>query len=313
MNKNYLSIFLVVGLVLFMGAACDNSDEPNTGAYIGGVAGLDMSFVELEPPEEVLDDSSEDFYISVLLKNVGEYDIAPGKVKTTLSGINIEDFQIGDGTKVSENLLDGVQKDGNDKIPGGEEQLSYESNYKHDLNQDFDTGIKANVCYHYGTKTLTKLCLLNEATKRFKEGDVCKVKSDKIVENSGAPIHVTSLTESPSGKDAIRITFEIENIGTGIVYSKNAFDSGTCSDKEEGKDRVYVYVEPTGQLNINCAKLNDGRQGEVRLMSNGKASITCEINTNSLQEMPYESPVNINLEYYYYNYITQELVVVNAI
>jgi hypothetical protein len=313
MKKTYFSIFFVISIVLFMGAACNNADTNLSGAYVGGVSGLDLSFVESEPPAEVLDDNSEGFSISVLLKNIGEYDIGIGKIKTTLSGINIADFQIQDATKVSENLLDGVKKDGNDKIPGGEEQIIYDAKYKPDLNQDFDTGIKASICYQYGTKTLTKLCLLKDPTRRATAGDVCNVKSEKIVQNSGAPVHIISLIETPSGKDSIRITFDVENIGSGIVYSRNAFDSGDCLNKEDGKDYVHVKVLPTGNLRVQCAKLNNANEGDVRLMTDGKASVTCEIDTSNLQDLPYENPVNINLEYYYYNYITQNFKVVNAI
>ena len=57
----------------------------------------------------------------------------------------------------------------------------------------FSTTMMANVCYDYGTNILVNLCLKKDVSVRVKEGDVCLIDSEKLVQNSAGPVQVTRL------------------------------------------------------------------------------------------------------------------------
>ena len=61
-------------------------------------------------------------------------------------------------------------------------------------------------------------------------------------------------------------------------------------------------------LRFECSKLDNQAIGVVRLIE-GKASINCEASTSGLQETPYESPLNIYVDYTYKDYTSKEIIV----
>ena len=311
MKKIYV-LFSVLIVLLFITGCKKTTEAGLTGAYIGGSEGLDISFVEDEPPERVLDANSEQFFITLLLKNEGESDIEEGDVRVTLSGIEKNQFQIDSLTKVNENFIKGLEKKREEVLEGVQDEISYEAKYKPDLNQDFNPTITANVCYTYSTRTLTKLCLRKDVARRAREGE-CVVDEKKAIENSGAPLQVISLSELKGGTNKVKVIFTIENVGEGVVYEKGALRVGDCSEGSDKENRVNVEIRPVSNLQFKCSKLGDKSTGVVRLNTEGKATITCDASTSGLQETAFEDPLNINLDYVYKERIKKVMIVENAV
>ena len=332
MLKRRTLIFLI--LLVFITGCQNGSEKTAEGAYVGGAQGLGLSFVDNEPPLRVLDADSDEFLITLLLDNVGEYDVGQGGVRVTLGGIDQKEFQIKDMTKRNENLIRGISKEREEIIAGDIEELTYNARYKSDLNADFSTIISANVCYNYGTRSLTSLCLRRDSSVRPREGDSCTIDEAKPIENSGAPIQVSNVFERPVGKNAVRITFDIENVGKrgtssgfggfsglrggtasadasiGDVYQAGAFNQ-VCYGDEDKKNKVNTEVVGTGGIKFKCDKLSGGNKGVVRLVEN-KVTISCETDTKGLQEIAFASPVNINLDYVYRESISADIIVEDA-
>ena len=179
MKRRGYAIFFVL-LILLLGAeGCPEKKgtETGLGAYIGGTNGLDISFVDEEPPLEVLDANQDTFYITLLVENMGEYTIPKGKIITTLSGINKDAFGLETLNIKSVNDLLGKSKIGDEVIEGGLDQMQFDpASYKPDLSADFATQLRADVCYNYKTNSLIKLCLKKNPIQR-KQEDVCVVTS----------------------------------------------------------------------------------------------------------------------------------------
>ena len=312
MKKKYILFSLFV-ILLFIGG-CKKATESKAaiGAYVGGDEGLDLSFVEDEPPERVLDADSEQFFITLLLKNDGEFDIDVGETRITLSGIEKNQFQIGSLTETNKNFINGLEKKREETLPGGQDEISYTAKYKPDLNQDFTPTVTASACYAYGTRTLTKLCLRKDIARRSREAE-CTVDEHKTIENSGAPIQVTSLNEMKGGSNKIRVIFNIENVGEGTVYEKGSFSSGSCSEDMSKEDRLNVEIRPVSSINFKCARLGGGASGVIKLNTEGKAVVTCEADTSRLQDTAFEDPLNINLDYVYKERISKALTVEDAV
>jgi len=324
MKKIYVLFSLFV-LLLFIGGCKTTGETKLMKAFVGGSKGLDISFVEGEPPEKVADFNSEQFRITLLLKNEGELGIEDNNVRVTLSGIGqnqfgmTEEFGMTEGlTKTNTNFISGTEKRREEILDGGEDEITYTAIYMPDLKQDFTPTITANVCYVYGTRTLTNLCLRKDIARKEREGE-CVVDEYKTIENSGAPIQVTSLSEMKGGTNTVRVIFNIENVGSGTVYEKGTFSSGDCSESNDNRDKenkLNVEIKPIGGVDIancECARLGGGSKGVVKLNIEGKAVITCVASTAGLQSTAFEAPLNINLDYDYKERISRKITVENAV
>ncbi len=309
-KRGYLII--LVSLVIFV-AGCNTGDNNKvSGSFVGGDNGLILSFVENEPPESVLDANAEDFFIKIMLENEGEDDVEAGEAIVTLSGISKDQFQIDSLTKSNDNLIFGVRKDRNNVIEGSQEEVSFNANYKGDLKQDFSATITADICYDYETRTLSNICLRKDVARRDREGE-CFIDEEKSIENSGAPVQVTLLRERRAGNNELSLTFEISNIGAGEVFGKGAFSSGKCDQDKVKENLVHVSIEPVSDVQVRCDKFANTGEGDLRLTSEKKATVTCSVNTLKLQENAFEDPVNINLDYVYKERISKGIIVENAI
>ncbi len=311
MKKIYVLFSLFV-ILLFIGGCKKTVETKLSGAYVGGDGGLGLSFVEDEPPERVLDADSEQFFITLLLENKGEFDIDVDEARITISGIEKNQFQISSLTETNKNFINGLEKKREETLPGGQDEITYTAKYKPDLNQDFTPTVTASVCYAYGTRTLTKLCLRKDIARRSREAE-CTVDEHKTIENSGAPIQVTSLNEMKGGSNKIRVIFNIENVGEGTVYEKGSFSSGSCSEDMSKEDRLNVEIRPVSGINFKCARLGGGASGVIKLNTEGKSVVTCEADTSGLQETAFEDPLNINLDYVYKERISKALTVEDAV
>jgi hypothetical protein len=310
--KEALLILIILATALIAGCEQQNT---STGAFIGGTKGLDMSFTENEPPEKVLDNNEETFTISVTLKNEGESTVDAGKVIGTLAGIDSTAFGMAQLTATNQNEIMGKEKYESDITNnGGTEVLSFgDAKYQSSLVGDFVTSVRANICYAYETKAIFNSCLKRSTIQRESDNDMCKIEALKSVENSGAPLQITNVRETVNSNNGVKITFNIEKVGDGKIYVEDAFSTATgCFDKhdfDDKKDRVTVIVQSqTSNIPIVCRSLGNGNQGVIRL-SDDRGTVICDINTGSLQETAFESPINIKVRYTYMDSVEKEFTV----
>ncbi len=302
-----ISVFLVVG--------CQQQKEGNkaAGAFVGGDIGLQVAFADNEPPATVLDSNQQSFFITLLLKNQGEFTIPKGGLVASLSGISKDAFTI--GSLHQKNMIDilGTKKENTFVTPGAEEQLEFgEANYKIDIPADFQTVVRADVCYTYQTKAIANLCLKKNVLKKD-INDVCEVNiQDLKAENSGAPIQIAQAHENSVGTSKLKLIFTVTNKGIGAVYEPGTF-TDMCGGKDESKDKVKVTVfAAEGNFNVQCSQFSDGNSGVVRLVNKNK-DVTCTIDTTNLQDITFAAPVIIQLDYMYREGVQVPLTVQNAV
>lgn len=309
--KLHTLIPVLMIVILAIGCAPTEKETPRKLTdYVGGTDGLSIKFEAEAPPDEVFDNSEEEFFIALDVKNEGEYTIEEGGIIASLSGINQNDFSLPSLHKKSNFELERMYED----KEGGRDTIDFEeAKYKIDLSSDFTTKIIADVCYEYRTVAASSICLKKD-TRQHKTADACLINNEDIAfENSGAPIQITDVDEASSGANRIKLNFIIENEGGGSFYKPNAFSS-KCIPDDAKQDEDYVYVEitdPAKRLYFKCSALGGDNKGEVRLYDD-KKQISCTLDTNGLQETAYEQLIDITVDYFYRGAIEKGITIKNA-
>lgn len=310
MKKSALLI-VIFCLTLLLLTSCETKKKEKTFiSFIGGTEGISANFAKDNPPEKVLEAGSEPFFITLTLSNKGEYTIKPDEAFVTLEGISYSSFQIKAPTARSKILIEGKSLDDNKEITGGQEEITFEANFKDDIPASQEYPINANFCYKYQTNVAADICLRKDMTRRSKTNDVCEIREEKKVANSGSPVQVEMLTEKPSAQHEAYINFNIKNKGQGEVYTPEFVSNKDCISNEEKINLVFVEVLTTDKLPIKCQKMSNSNKGLVRLVA-GETTISCQLDTSQLQDTTFKSGLFITLSYVYKNTISKKLIVEN--
>src|SRR3989344_4598597 len=220
MSAIHAAIILALALTV---SACTGGETPGTSAtasFIGGTSAVKLSFIENAPPAEVTDDDFE-FDVILTAEKTGEQSIAAPLMTVKLTGFFPDDFSTTTPalTKTIGQTFTGVRKDpdGN-KINGDLQQFTFANlKYKNELEGNQQFPIRAEACYAYKTRAISQLCLMGDLTKP--EKPVCNPTGARSVANSGAPVHVTSVTQSVGGKNKAILIFTVQKVGTEDIFS----------------------------------------------------------------------------------------------
>ncbi|MDO8556221.1 MAG: hypothetical protein Q7R96_03545 [Nanoarchaeota archaeon] len=314
MQKRFISILL--GLIFI--AACTGlgggQQAGNDKGFAGGNQALALAFIEGEPPAKVLDNNQESFPLTLLLSNQGEYTIPKGKILASLSGISREAFGLNSLTVKSTFDLEKRSKTRDQVNTGGQEELSFgDAKYKPNLPADFGLTLRADICYDYQNEAVTAVCLKKEVLNRATINDNCALDTQNgKIENSGGPLQISNFHQRPTGTNKIRISFDVANKGVGAAYPPGTFTAVCGGGDEKALDSVEVSISSTGnKYKISCSKFNSGDKGTIRLV-NGIKTVTCEIDTNTLQEAAFTDFFIIKTRYQYRDGITYPITIENS-
>ena len=278
-----ISILLVVCLLLVSGPGCQGKGDTGeaAGIFIGGTQGLDLSFSS-ETPDSVF--VGEMFELGVNLKNQGEF--TTQKVVVSLQGLNKEAFGLDSLDKtLFSSEIGGRFIDYPDVVE--EDEIIFKNLlYDKTLQADFKSDIKMDVCYLYGSYAVTDICLKREVYGSD-EGGVCQAADVLSFENSGAPVQINDVTARPSGKNKIKLSFTIENKGSGEVYLNEGFED-SCRGNTQNKNKVLVNIDTqTIGAPVVCSGFGEGKQEEAVSLIEGKRTIHCNIDTSSLDDVAF--------------------------
>ncbi len=296
MRKDLLAVVACAMLLLAgCGGGSDNAQSAGS-SFLGGTSGLLVSFEENSPPAEVLDKGNFPFDIIVKLKNSGEWDIPKEKVRVKISGILPSQFSLLDSDllKNAPEDMPKMQKDSTGTLIDSQPVFVEFTNFDHKgaiTGQQLNYPLRADVCYNYGTLAVSQLCVAENILAQ-KNTEICKVNEAKEVFNSGAPVQVSSLTESARSSSKIGFTFTVEHKGTGDIYEKD-----TMCNKESRvfEDRVYVKVD-AGVEGVACSGLDQQTEGFVKLVGGSKV-VSCTLDVANPSD--YKLPIAITLGYDY--------------
>lgn len=305
---------IVILTLAFLLAGCAGGGKKqvivDTNPFIGGSQGLVFGFQDLRA--EVFDASSDPFDVIVRLENKGEALVKAEDVKVKLSGINPAQFSKSE-TDLTLSSTDDViesRKDPNGALlPGPQVFVEFTGlNHKQAITgASAQFSLRADVCYLYRTKAVSKLCVRENLLTPAPNG-LCEMNADKTVFNSGAPVQVTNMRESTRAKDRLGFSFEVKNVGAGNVFERNS----DC-DRSDRKNENRVYVIVTTSIDgLSCTGLETtgtGAEGFVTLYGGSKI-VPCAQSVSTRSD--FEQLVNVELIYDYEERIQSSFMVKNS-
>lgn len=338
-------IFAFVAISVLLVSCGPQQTGSDISPFVGGTQGLLMSFVENAPPPFIYDNGGMPFSVIVQLTNSGEAAVGVGATSFDPSfdntnqfgvvrvvgisptqyagqpGVNLETLKTFEEADI---LLDGAKRivDGT-IIAGTTDQISLEGyNYKPDLVGDDDATIRAELCYDYSTKARAKICIKSDTLENVQDSTICTLSGLKDVQNSGAPVQVTSVTESPLGKNKLQVTFVIENVGGGIIFRKVEESVGSMTlddvcnvqspvnpDRNVVKVKAYIGSLDNTDALVECTQFGGSNEGPITLYAGTAATVVCKISTMTTQRALYTDNLYINLEYAYFQFAERPIII----
>jgi hypothetical protein len=288
----------VLSLSLIMIVGCQESEETQTGEspYLGGSLGVIAEFEPMGIDEAGIYSifEGESFPIQVIIKNKGEYDLSPGKVKVNLYGILLSDFSgISSGEISNTGKIDKMSESNEE---GGEEIVNFGQDVKYKPvvpGTFYDVNVFASYTYNYKTYAIVpKVCF----KENLRDDRVCDIESSKDLFVSAAPIQVQSVEEKPAGVGLIELDFEIDNVGGG----KSTLPGQEFSTQY---NQLAYVIEPSSEASKwTCS--SSGRENQARLVD-GKATVRCKLNTPLEKDALYTKQIGLTLNYDYRDIIQE--------
>jgi hypothetical protein len=307
MNKKIIALILVISVLFLSGC----KQETGTGTlqkdpFIGGTAGLLISFQKDAPPAEVFDSKNYPFDVEVKLKNEGETEVKKENVFVKLKGVDPAEFGLSpsDFTKSPSEDLTATKKDAQGTvIEGATTYVTFSNfNYQGKVVGNTQFPIWAEACYVYGTTAQAELCVKENLLSM--DDKICKVNEKKKIFNSGAPVQISEFEESARGKNTLAFTFKIEHTVKGNVYTKGTKCDSTSRVNE---NKVWINVD-TGIPGTDCPGLSEGTgtSGYV-ILYEGERIIRCSQPVSTTTD--YMKPIKIELTYDYLDDISTNVIV----
>ena len=306
--KRELKLIALSAIFLLFIAGCDGKEAP-TGApttpFLGGSVGLEINFLEGNPPAEVTDSNTFPFQAIVTLKNVGEHDVARDKIKVSLIGFlpsqfnpaspdNFDETKLKDQTLLED--LSGRKRDADGNIIEPVEVFftfpdkdasSKNFNFKDQIAGNNIFVFRADACYKYQTRVKSDICILQ--------------------------------SQNVAGSNKLQLSFDVEHSGSGKVF--DPIPAANCPRDSAGRrateDQAIVNVD-TGlaiaSYQLKCVGLSDvagattaKQSGNVKLI-NGKRTITCTLDMPTTRT-DFIKPVDITVEFNYAQNVDKEILV----
>jgi hypothetical protein len=309
-KKKFIILALVlIGLVLVSG--CSTKKAVETGpasAFIGGTDGLVMSFVQDAPPAEYPQQVPFDVIINV--ENKGESTVSADAAKfyIVLGGISTTAYGIDNPLQPLEELQ-GKQLIQKTTTPGGVTQATFSSDGSPSFPGSQPQKITATLCYPYITQVQGTVCITPSLARQTVGGaQLCTVTGSKTVYSSGAPVKITSLSESATssaGKiTGFRFTMFVKDEGPGTAYLGT-----TCPPTLGDANRVKVISAKLINLDkdLDCGKA--ATDAGVLITGDNGGVITCTVEGLSSQDISgeFEDVLVMQLSYGYTQSITKSI------
>ena len=323
---NRLMIFLAAITALFLVTSCaQQSSGPDLAQpYIGGTVGLNTYLIEGMPPPIIHDGGNYQFGVGIALENQGETDVGPGTdnpyVSIRLEGINPEQFGATDADiqEVLTSPIAGARRNFDGSIfPGEITTATFEPlAYLPDIHGNTQFTIRAVVCYDYETLATAKICVKDDVLENIQDTSICSLTGEKFPQNTGGPLHVTSLVENPMAENKIQVVFIIEHVGVGEFFGRSAIGGGeeTCDFSVRNFNKYYVdvEVEPLSDsgMTVSCSRFGGSNSGSIKLYQGAPTTLSCVLErTRPSSHRIYQDLLNIKLKYRYGQFIETPIII----
>ncbi len=318
MKTRNLLIPVVLSLLILTGCGGGGQGGPVVDPFIGGNLGVMLYLQDGAPPPAVYDGGNYPFSVNIVVENVGEADIGPGTenpyMTMRLEGINPSNFGIteADMQQTLQEPVRGAQKNFDGTIIGGLvtnfvfDNLNYQGRRQ---GNDLIT-IRATACYDYHTDVTTQLCFKDEIVENVQDNSICTLVGDRPFHNSGGPVHVTGVSQSPMADNRIMVNFVLDHIGPGEFYGRQPDENCDPSFTNSNKFKVDVDVSMQDpSATVSCGRLGGGGSGIVTLFAGSPQTVTCTVIGGSPATRVYTDAMDIKLEYRYGEFIEQPIII----
>ena len=357
-------IFLLVATLVFAGCTSGNSDDSNApssggNSFVQGEEAINLEFFAQSPPRIVYPGSS--FGITLNIENVGSHSITPRRLQIFENNNKLRDEKMGNDVPqlaffaqvrglpgiftVDNDLNPPLVEERDDTLAGTEKDIdgnsfdgdtiqldfdnaiiAYDDNEK--LHNEFVFPVKASVCAPYQTRAVSSYCVLQDFLQNADEA-LCSISGGRTVENSGAPLHVSSITQRITGPDSLSFIVTFEKVGKGQISlhrpPENRFRienqwvrEDACVFSRERKNfflaRIVFDLE-NERLNdaLNCrfahtVKTSSGtlkNEGYLRL-SGDKAQLLCSLDFSKKTSPPKLDVIRQLTILAHYDYLIEE-------
>lgn len=302
MKQRQKAQFIGLIMVLIFLSSCISSN--NTGSrdvnWRTGSDGIVMSFVQDNPPSEVL--SRSKVPVTVKYSNKGAYDVSD--LTFYLGGYDSNILPFATKSQVS-----GIRMSGKDQFntQGTEEAFAQWVAPVVNLNNlqgidNFKQAISVTACYTYGTIANPTICF-DPSQFDTVAASKCSFSIKDLGSSQGGPIAVTSVTQKLSDTD-IYLEIQIANSGKGNPFLPEIGDCMNLGYTEIDKVRLSKVAFSSGAT-FTC------NPSIIRLQSNkGFAVCSAKLPTKSSFV---QTPLIIQLSYKYREAMpTKEITVVNV-
>ena len=306
-------VLLALMLVL---AACGSSRNRNGEGisernYRTGSEGLQLAFLQNNPPDKVFSGSEMDVLVEV--RNVGAYpdtDSFDGKLE--IYGFDRKAFVRGgwDGSNFLGRTLQGRSQF---SPTGVREVKQFHVDEVTTLfgAEFYEPMLVAAACYKYRTIAEPLVCIDPEPFTVFDENKVCTIPANGRsygLGTQGAPVAVTKVTEEVSSKN-IHFGIYIQNVGKGKVVDENVRNDCPLSLDFNDVDRVLVRAQLPWDAAPRCQPRGDSAD-PVRLDESGNGYIYCSF-TKPATKSAFETVLQVQLDYRYLDSIQKKIRIVN--
>lgn len=307
MKKIGVIILILFTVLLVSGQGCEKTTTGGKGVFIGGKESLIAGFVE-DAPSNTGNFQNEAFPVEIQLTNKGETEIGKGSVNVYLTGALYSSAAVVSSKKegTNDDFIAALEKGTNqiveDNAIVGMGDVKYTGTI---FGDSVPLDVSAAICYPYETRLQVNDFCIPSSVKRNIEQDECTIDTSTNIikdgDNSGASVQVSSLRED-NGPDYIRVTLDINNVGSGDVVDVCKRDIG-----REEMNEVTVTM-PSGFV---CTfKEGDSNKGSVELRT-GHAALRCRKDVNN-PGSAYKEPVVVTLNYNYRQELSKTITINKA-
>ncbi len=313
----WLTLAIILSLVVVI-TGCGGGQTTGK-SFIGGTESVTASFLAGNPPETVVDGDRTNFGIVIKLENVGETDIKDNEGYIQIQGLDQGVYSPDNSGGFKRNIGDlrGAKKNFDGTVLNGATGtveftgLSYGPSIQGDLQQT----VWADICYKYGTKAVSQLCIKSDTEQILSDKKICEVEGEKKPENSAGPIQITSLKQSFAGTGKMALTVVVTHSGkTGNTFYNPT--ENMCNDVESNGQRGKVKVDFKNiqiggrSVPVECTGLDSDKT--IRLYKDGTgketATLYCTIDTSSASNVV-EVPIEAELTYKYMQNIQKPITI----
>ncbi|MBU1199027.1 MAG: hypothetical protein KKF46_00660 [Nanoarchaeota archaeon] len=325
LNKTIMFLVAIIALLFVTSCTDQGTGQDLSQSFIGGTVGLNTYLIEGMPPAMIHDAGTFPFGVGIVIENQGEADVGPGTdnsfVMVRLEGINPDQFGVSDNDirQVMNVPLRGARRNFDGTIfPGEITSATFETlTYAPNIHGNTQFTIRADVCYDYETIATSQVCIKDDVLENIQDESICSLSGEKFPQNSGGPLHVTSLIENPMAENKIQVNFVVEHVGIGEFFGRpvNSDDLSEVCDfsvRNFNKYFVDIEVEPLSDsgLAIACSRFGGSNRGRIKLYQGAPTTISCVIERSRPSAgRVFQDLLNIRLRYRYGQFIETPIII----